>query len=131
MVGGTMVSGGEKEEWMQRDVFHTWCTSQCKVCKMIIDSGCFENLMSIKMVQKLCLETVPHPNPYQVCGLRKGVVIEASIWCLVSFPLVKLINMKYGVMYFLWKNVIYSLEDHGFTIDDLFMMISSILILLR
>ena len=52
---------------------------------MIIDSGCFENLVSIKMVQKLGLETVLHPNLYQVCRLHKGVVIEISKRCLVSF----------------------------------------------
>ena len=65
LVGGTMLNGDEEEKWIQRDVFHT-CTSQGKVCNMIINSGCFENLVSIEMVQKLGLETVPHPNPYQV-----------------------------------------------------------------
>ena len=74
----TMASRDEEEEWIRRDGFHTRCTSQVKVCKMIIDSGCFENLVSIEMVQKLGLEIVLHPNPYQVYGLRKGVVIEFS-----------------------------------------------------
>ena len=64
-------------------------TSQGKVCKMIIDSGCLENLVSIEMVQKHGLETVTHPNPYQVCGLHKGFVIEVSKRCLVSFSIGK------------------------------------------
>ena len=37
------------------------------------------------MMQKLGLKIVSHPNPYQVCGLRKGVEIEVSKKCLVSF----------------------------------------------
>ena len=41
------------------------------------------------MVQKLGLETIPHPNSYQVCGLRKSVVIEVSKCCLVSFSIGK------------------------------------------
>ena len=52
---------------IQRDVFHTLCTFQGKVCKMIIDNGCFENLVSIEMVQKLGLKIALHPNPYQLC----------------------------------------------------------------
>ena len=83
-----MVSRDEDEEWIRRDMFHTRCTSQDKVCKMIINSGYFENLVSINIVQKLGLETVSHPNPYQVCGLRKGV-IEVSQRCLVSFSISK------------------------------------------
>ena len=59
-----MVSEDEEEEWIQMDVFHTQYTSQGKVCKMIIDSGCFENLVSIEMVQKLGLKIVPHQYPY-------------------------------------------------------------------
>ena len=56
---------------------------------MIIDCGCFEQLIPIEMVQKLGLETVPLPNPYQVCGLCKGVEIEVSKRCLASFSISK------------------------------------------
>ena len=88
-LGGIMTSQDEEEEWNRKDVFHTRCTSKGKFCKMIIESGCYENLVLIEMVQKLVLEIVPHPNPYQVCGLRKGVVIEVSKQCLVSFSIGK------------------------------------------
>ena len=64
LVGGTMASQDEKEKWIRRDVFYTRFTSQGKVCKVIFDSGCFKNLVSIEMVQKLGLEIIPHPNPY-------------------------------------------------------------------
>ena len=37
-----------------------------RVCMVIIDSGSFENVVSLDMVQKLKLETVPYHNPYQL-----------------------------------------------------------------
>ena len=58
LLNGIMTSQDEVEEWFQRDVFHTRCTSKGKVCNMVIDSGCYDNLASIEMVQKLGLETV-------------------------------------------------------------------------
>ena len=56
---------------------------------VIIDSGCFENLMSMEMVQKLGLETVPHPNPYQVCWLQEEIEIEVNKRCIISFSIGK------------------------------------------
>ena len=55
------------KDWLRKNVFHTKCTSQGKVGLMIIDSGSFENVVSTKMVQKLGLKTVPHPNSYKLC----------------------------------------------------------------
>ena len=73
---------------------------------MIIDSGCFEDLVCIEMVQKLGLEIVPHPNHYQVCGLCKDVEIEASKRCLVSFFISKTYKDK------VWFNVFTKKECH-------------------
>lgn len=54
----------DEENWVRKNVFHTKCTSHGRVCMVIIDSGSFENVVSLEMVQKLKLETIPHPNPY-------------------------------------------------------------------
>ena len=81
------------------------------------------------MVQKLGLEIVPHPNPYQVCGLCKGVVIDVSKKCLVSFSISKTYKDEEWCDECM-KECHLLLGDHGFIIDDLF-MVSSILILLR
>ena len=56
---------------------------------MIIDSGSFENVVSTKMVQKLGLKTIPHPNPYKLCWLQKGNEIKVKTRCLVSFSIGK------------------------------------------
>ena len=50
-----------EEDWLRSNVFHTSCTSKGKVCLVIVDSGSFENCVSMKMVQKLDLKMIPHP----------------------------------------------------------------------
>ena len=59
------------ESWVRKNVFHTKCTALGKVCLVIIDSGSFENVVSLEMVQKLKLDTIRHPHPYQLCWLQK------------------------------------------------------------
>ena len=56
---------------------------------VIIDSGSFENVVSLEMVQNLKFKTVSHPNPYQLCWLQKGNEIKVSKRCLVSFSIGK------------------------------------------
>jgi hypothetical protein len=63
----------EVENTVQRNcLFMTSCKTKDRVCKMIIDSGSIENIVSIEMVEKLELETTAHPNPYKVSWLKKG-----------------------------------------------------------
>jgi hypothetical protein len=58
------------EELVQRtSLFITACKMKYKVCKVIIDSGITNNLISIEMVEKLELKTTSHPNPYKVSWL--------------------------------------------------------------
>ena len=79
----------EEDNWIKTDVFQTKCTSYSKVCLVIIDSGSFENMVFLNMVQKLNLQTIPHPNPYQLHWLQKGSEIKVSKRCLVSFSIGK------------------------------------------
>jgi hypothetical protein len=63
----------EVENPVQRnDLFMTICKTKDKVCKVIIDSGSTDNLVSTEMVDKLELETTAHPKPYKVSWLQKG-----------------------------------------------------------
>ena len=56
----------------RKSVFRTKCKSQGKCCKMVIDSGSIDNLVSTEMVEKLGLERMKHPTPYKVSWLQKG-----------------------------------------------------------
>jgi hypothetical protein len=57
----------EAENPSQRNnMFWTACKTKYRVCKVIVESGSTDNIISIEMVEKLELETVVHPSPYRV-----------------------------------------------------------------
>ena len=61
------------EKTVQRNsFFKTSCNNKDRVCKVIIESGIIDNLVSTEMVEKLELETTTHPSPYRVLWLQKG-----------------------------------------------------------
>eukprot|EP00253_Pinus_taeda_P029483 PITA_29483 len=60
------------EQTQRKALFRTICKSQGKCCKMIIDSGSTNNLVSTEMVEKLGLKHLKHPSPYRVSWLQKG-----------------------------------------------------------
>eukprot|EP00253_Pinus_taeda_P022992 PITA_22992 len=60
------------EQTQRKALFRTVCKLQGKCCKMIIDSGSTDNLVSVKMVEKLGLKRLKHPTPYRVSWLQKG-----------------------------------------------------------
>jgi hypothetical protein len=58
-----------------------------RVCKVIIDSGSMDNLVSTEMVEKLELKTTAHPRPYKVSWLQKGHQVMVSQQCQVEFKI--------------------------------------------
>jgi hypothetical protein len=53
----------EAENPVQRNrVFRTACKTKDRVCKVIVDSGSTDNLVSTEMVEKLELETLLDPE---------------------------------------------------------------------
>jgi hypothetical protein len=68
-------------------LFRTACKTKEKVCKMIIDSGSIDNLVSTKMVEKMDLDTISHPSPYKVSWLYKGHQVMVSQQCKVEFQI--------------------------------------------
>jgi hypothetical protein len=59
----------EVESSFQRTrLFRTTCKTKDRVCKVIVDSGSTDNLVSTEMVEKLELETTDHPSLYRVVG---------------------------------------------------------------
>jgi hypothetical protein len=77
----------EKEPVQRNNLFRTACKTKDRVCKVIIDSGSTENLVSTEMVEKLELETTAHPNPYKVSWLQKGHQVMVSRQCKVEFKI--------------------------------------------
>ena len=60
----------EVEDTTQRSrLFRTACKTKDRKCKVIVDSGSTDNLVSTKMVEKLELKTTKYPSPYKVYWL--------------------------------------------------------------
>ncbi|KAJ0886844.1 putative nucleotidyltransferase, Ribonuclease H [Helianthus annuus] len=73
--------------WLRNNIFRTKCTSQGKVCTVIIDGGSCKNIVSQTVVDKLNLPTQDHPEPYQLTWLKKGNLIKVTHRCLVQFSI--------------------------------------------
>ena len=54
----------EQELLQRNNLFRTRCKVAGKCCKVIVDSGSSENLVSEEMVTKLKLERLKHLKPY-------------------------------------------------------------------
>jgi hypothetical protein len=76
-----------KNPAQRKNLFRTSCKTKDKVCKVIVDSGSTDNIISIEMVEKLELETVAHPSPYRVLWLQKGHQVNVTKQCLVEIKI--------------------------------------------
>jgi hypothetical protein len=76
-----------KEPFHRNSLFKTACKTKDRVCKVIIDNGRTDNMVSTEMVEKLEMETTAHPNPYKVSWLKKGYQVMVSRQCNVEFKI--------------------------------------------
>ena len=56
---------------------------------MIIDGGSCSNVVSLSMIEKLGLQTMTHPHPYNIQWLNQSKGIQVNSRCLVSFSIGK------------------------------------------
>ncbi|XP_038713432.1 uncharacterized protein LOC120007302 [Tripterygium wilfordii] len=80
---------GTEDSWVRECIFFTKCTTQGKVCKVIIDGGSCTNVVALTMVQKLGLPTETHPHPYNLQWFQKGKSTRVEKRCLVEFSIGK------------------------------------------
>lgn len=66
-------------------IFRTKCTIEGKVCELLIDSRCTENVISSKVIKVLNLSTSLHPNPYKIGWVKRGVEVSVGSQCKVTF----------------------------------------------
>ncbi|PKI31397.1 hypothetical protein CRG98_048212 [Punica granatum] len=53
-----MTSRAADEEWLRNNIFQSTCTIGNKICRFMIDSGSYENIVSAEPVQKLSLRKI-------------------------------------------------------------------------
>eukprot|EP00253_Pinus_taeda_P003235 PITA_03235 len=75
------------EPAQRKNLFRTTCKSKGKCCKVIIDSGSTDNLVSTEMVEKLGLTKKAHPAPYKVSWLQKGHQVNMTEQCNVEMQI--------------------------------------------
>jgi hypothetical protein len=68
-------------------LFQTACKTKDRVCKVIVDNGSTDNLVSTEMVEKMELETIVHPSPYKVLWLQNGHQVNVTKQSLVEFKI--------------------------------------------
>ncbi|PKU85169.1 RNA-directed DNA polymerase [Dendrobium catenatum] len=66
-------------------IFRTRCTINGKVCDLLIDNGCTENIVSKALVQVLQLKTTRNPHPYKISWVKKGVEVLVTEMCRLTF----------------------------------------------
>ncbi|XP_057770955.1 uncharacterized protein LOC130990742 [Salvia miltiorrhiza] len=77
----------KQEEEQRKNIFHTRCLVQGKVCMLIIDGGSCTNVASGEMVEKLNLKTERHPHPYKLQWLNECGEIRVTKQVLISFSI--------------------------------------------
>lgn len=79
----------KEEPKHRRSLFRIKCKILGKICKVIIDSGSSDHIISEEAVSKLGLSSMPHSHPYKVTWLNKGqhVLVNEQVW--VEFAIEK------------------------------------------
>ncbi|XP_020697735.1 uncharacterized protein LOC110110547 [Dendrobium catenatum] len=80
-------SFGGPQSSQRNAIFRTRCTIGERVCDLLIDNGCTENVVSRSLVQALQLKTTKNPQPYKISWVKKGVEISVVDMCRVNFSI--------------------------------------------
>lgn len=56
----------------RKSLFRNVCKARGKCCKVVIDSGSIEIVVSTEMVEKIGLKRHKHSTPYKMSWLEKG-----------------------------------------------------------
>ena len=78
----------QAEPAQRKSLFRTMCKVQWKCCKMMINNGSTDNIVSTEMVEKMTLKRTKHCVPYKVSWLHKGHQILVSEKCEVDLQIV-------------------------------------------
>lgn len=77
----------KEEPKHRRALFRVRCKVLGKVCKVIVDSGSTNNIISEEAVRNLKLTRIPHTSPYKVTWLNKGQSMLVNEQTFVEFSI--------------------------------------------
>ncbi|KAJ4718976.1 RNA-directed DNA polymerase [Melia azedarach] len=76
-----------EEETQRNKIFRTKGTIKNKVCKVIIDIGSNENIVSKALVNALDLPIEKHSSPYKIGWIKKGTETRVTEVCKLPFSI--------------------------------------------
>ncbi|GJY53831.1 putative CCCH-type zinc finger family protein [Tanacetum coccineum] len=88
----TLCSPKVSESSQRNKIFQTKCLVKEKLCSIIIDGGSCETLVSKVLVKAFKLPIEPHPNPYQIRWIKKGLALKVTEICKVPLAIGKHYN---------------------------------------
>ncbi|GJY75888.1 transposon ty3-I gag-pol polyprotein [Tanacetum coccineum] len=88
----TLRSPKVSDSSQRNKIFQTKCLVKEKIVSIIIDGGSCENLVSKALVKAFKLPTEPHPNPYQIGWIKKGLTLKVTKICKVTLAIGKHYN---------------------------------------
>jgi len=77
----------QPEKHQRHNLFHTKGIVQERSIRIIIDGGSCNNLASTDLVEKLSLQTRPHPHPYHIQWLNQGGKLKVTRSVRVHFSM--------------------------------------------
>ncbi|GKC22987.1 transposon ty3-I gag-pol polyprotein [Tanacetum coccineum] len=92
VVQRTLCSPKVSDSSQRNKIFQTKCLVKEKICSIIIDGGSCENLVSKALFKAFKLPTEPHPSPYQIGWIKKGLGLKVTKICKVPITIGKHYN---------------------------------------
>ena len=77
----------DKDDTQRKNIFHSRCLVNGKVCSLIIDGGSCINVASTRLVEKVGLKTTPHPKPYKLQWLSDYGELVVDKKVLLTFSI--------------------------------------------
>ncbi|XP_020694313.1 uncharacterized protein LOC110108140 [Dendrobium catenatum] len=89
-----LLAPNQNTKTQRNAIFKSKCTIKEKVCDLLIDNGCTENIVSKALVNALQLKTTKNPNPYRISWVKKVIDIQVSEMYRVNFSIGKHYNSE-------------------------------------
>ena len=75
------------KKWLRNNIFHSKVTVNGRACKIVIDGGSCENIISQALLDRLKLNVPKHYCPYFARWLMTGDEVQVRHACPVTFAI--------------------------------------------